>query len=104
MRVIASPDGKVALPERVNSVRTTLEELANAVDGVVFSADGKTLLACLEAKREYVVPDGVETVGPKAFCGCDTLKSIEFSKSVKTIGAAAFSGAVRYAPSFFRTA
>ncbi len=37
------------------------------LDGVLFSADGKTLLACLEPKTEYVVPDGVATIAAKAF-------------------------------------
>lgn len=61
-----------------------------SVDGVVFSADGKTLAAFPPQKKgAYVVPDGVETIGAEAFGG-SPLKAIAFPKSLRTIETAAF--------------
>jgi len=62
------------------------------VDGVLFSADGKTLLASLEPKTEYVVPDGVATIAAKAFYNARTLRSIAFQNGLQAVGDAAFFG------------
>ncbi|MBQ1278504.1 MAG: leucine-rich repeat domain-containing protein, partial [Thermoguttaceae bacterium] len=62
-----------------------------SVDGVLFSADGKTALRCPPGKSgAYVVPDGVERIAPSAFDGCATLTSIAFPESLQTIDAQAF--------------
>ena len=39
------------------------------IDGVIFSADGKTLIKYPEDKveKEYVVPEGVEVIGKNSF-------------------------------------
>ena len=40
-------------------------------DGVLFSSDGKTLVAFPGAKTgKYTIPEGVENIGPAAFDGC----------------------------------
>ncbi|MBR4976318.1 MAG: leucine-rich repeat domain-containing protein, partial [Thermoguttaceae bacterium] len=63
-----------------------------AVDGVLFTADGKTLLSCpLDHTGEYVVPDGVENIGDEAFSGCRALHRIVFLGDVKSVGVRAFS-------------
>ena len=48
----------------------------------------KLILGCKYA----VIPDGVETIGEGAFCGCSGLPGIEIPNSVTEIGARAFSG------------
>jgi hypothetical protein len=37
-----------------------------------------------------VIPDGIETISPRAFENCESIRSIVISESVKTIGCAAF--------------
>ncbi|MBQ6829406.1 MAG: leucine-rich repeat domain-containing protein [Thermoguttaceae bacterium] len=63
-----------------------------SVDGVLFSADGKTLVLYPRGKsgRQYAVPNGVERVGEGAFTGCVQLTEIAFPKGLTTIGANAF--------------
>ena len=87
--------------------------LTSVQDGVLFSADGKALLAYPSAKGEtYQIPDGVEVVGyaafassgiadvsfpetvtqiePAAFIDCRNLARIELPASLERLGAAAF--------------
>ena len=48
-----------------------------SVDGVLFDADGKTLLRCPPGKSgAYVVPSGAERIAPGAFDGCAFLTSV----------------------------
>ena len=48
-----------------------------SVDGVLYSADGQTLLACPAGKSGYfAVPEQVTDVRPWAFCGCYLLTGI----------------------------
>ena len=78
-------------------------EYFTAVDGVLFSKDMKTLVYYPPAKgiefnslgqaREttrYVIPDGVETIGTKAFYKCYYVDTVEIPRSVKTIEEKAF--------------
>ena len=62
------------------------------VDGVLFTADGKTLVAYPVGRKAetYRVPDGVETIGKNAFYTCDALKSVAFPDGLQTIGDSAF--------------
>ncbi len=66
--------------------------LYQAIDGVLFSKDGKTLLAYPGGKtaEHYDVPAGVEHIWPYAF-GTDYLKTISLPIGMKTIGSSAFS-------------
>lgn len=90
LRFVASPDGQAEIPG-VACRRLTLDELrAQTVDGILFSADGKTLLTCVDAKTEYVVPPRVEKIGKKAFFGRRTLRSITFPEGLKTVEEDAF--------------
>ena len=86
-----------------------------SVDGVLFSADGKTLILfpARRQEEEYVVPDGVveiadwafedsaslvsvtfpeglQKIGDRAFHKCSSLSSVSFPSSLQTIGAGAF--------------
>jgi len=88
------------------------------IDGVLFSADGKTLVSCPTAKGgEYQVPEGVKTMAPAAFSTCKNfskvilpeglkdvpdyaffecwgLADVKFPKSLETIGEYAFDGTI----------
>ena len=65
--------------------------LYQAIDGVLFSKDGKTLLAYPGGRTDehYDVPAGVEHIWPYAF-GTDYLKTISLPIGLKTIGSGAF--------------
>jgi hypothetical protein len=61
-------------------------------NGVLFSTKG-TIIKYPEGKTntEYMIPDGVVTIGNHAFCQCKNLCKVEMSNSVKTIEDYAFS-------------
>lgn len=63
-----------------------------SVDGVLFTADGKTLVCYPAGKKatEYAVPEGVTSIGDVAFYGCKSLASITFPASVEGVGFSAF--------------
>ena len=85
--VIASPDASMAVP---GAERLTTDALrSRTLDGVVFSADGKTLIACLESKKTYVVPPGVEIIRNRAFFASE-IETIELPESLRQIDDFAF--------------
>ena len=62
-----------------------------AVDGVIYSKDGKTLLRCPHGKAGvFTVPKGVTTIGKGAFSYCRKLEKIVIPDTVKTIDMIAF--------------
>lgn len=64
-----------------------------SVDGVLFTADGKKLVAYPTYKKEvdtYTVPDGVEEICESAFWNSRIKKAIIFPDSLKKIGNDAF--------------
>jgi len=63
-----------------------------AVDGVLFTADGKTLLQYPAGKEQtsYSVPDEVIVIGVGAFDGCTKLTSVTISDTVTNIDKWAF--------------
>jgi len=67
-----------------------------STDGVLFSADGKTLLLYPTAKAaaEYAVPDGTEKIAASAFRDGASLTAITFPASVRELGGEAFFGCV----------
>ncbi len=76
------------------------------VDGVLFTADGKTLIYYLSylTNTSYTVPEGVETIGEQAFNSNLSLTSVSLPSTLKEIGKYAFSGcknisSVTFAPS-----
>jgi len=62
------------------------------IDGVLFTRDTNELITYPVAKTEkqYIVPQGVTSIGEYAFMGCQYLESIQLSQSVKNIGDGAF--------------
>ena len=69
-------------------------ESYKAVDNVLYSKDGKTLILYPAASTDYsfVIPEGVTDVAKGAFNGAKHLVAITVSKDVKTIGDTAFTG------------
>lgn len=60
------------------------------IDGIVYTADGKTLVAYPRGRTgSFHVPDGVEVIGTKAFYG-SRLSELVLSDSVRTIEDCAF--------------
>ena len=61
------------------------------VDGVLFSADGTTLVSCPTGKGgEYVFPEGVKKIAPAAFSTCKNFRSVELSEEIKEVPDYAF--------------
>lgn len=100
-RIVIPKDfrGEFRMPQSGTTVEWIEVEEGNpkyrSVDGVLFSADGKTLIAYPAGKKEthYNVPKGTEEIGPYAF-GLSynplPLKSISLPVGLKKIGAYAF--------------
>lgn len=62
-----------------------------SIDGVLFSKDGKALIAFPNKKTEiYTVPEGVETIEAMAFYKCSNLKEVKLASTVKILGDMAF--------------
>lgn len=69
-------------------------EYYKSINGVLFSKDGKKLIAYPTAKKseKYVIPDGTESVASSAFLGNSYLHEIILPDSVSQIGNKAFEG------------
>ena len=66
-------------------------ESYTTVDGVIFSADRKTLLLFpKDWAGSYAVPEGTEMIAEKAFENCAGLTAVTFPESLKDIGFMAF--------------
>ncbi|MGN1137212.1 MAG: leucine-rich repeat protein [Oscillospiraceae bacterium] len=60
-------------------------------DGVLFTADRKTIVYTFGCDDEYVVPEGVENIGEYSFSH-HTFRSVSLPSTLKTIGKGAFQG------------
>ena len=68
-------------------------DLYKVIDGVLYTKDMKTLIACPpEEKGQFVIPECVETIADAAFYFCDNLIAITIPQSVRSIGEFAFCG------------
>ena len=64
-----------------------------AVDGVLYSADGLTLLACPAGKTDMTnIAEGTESIGSSAFDGCVNVKKLTVPTSLTSIEHDAFIG------------
>ena len=62
----------------------------SAVNGLLCSEDGKTLVACPGSLTSVTIPAGVTSIGSSAFSGCSRLTSVTIPSSVTSIGGGAF--------------
>ena len=67
-------------------------ERFKSVDGILYSADMKTLIIYPTAKTEatFNVPEGVVTLGNSSFKGCKSIKTVICSSTVENVGDFAF--------------
>ncbi len=64
-----------------------------SVDGVLFTADGKTLLQFPAGKQgSYAIPTGTVTIADSAFEGASGLTHVDFNNGLQHIGIQAFNG------------
>jgi hypothetical protein len=69
-----------------------------SVDGVLFNKSQSTLVRYPEAKTgNYLIPNGVTSIGDYAFSGCTRLTSVTIPNGVTSIGGVAFYGCTRLA-------
>ena len=62
-----------------------------SVDGIIYAADGKTLLYCpLTKSGSVTVPTGVQTVAPGAFVGCSYVTDVTLPNTINYVGECAF--------------
>ena len=63
-----------------------------SIDGVLFRKADKQLVAYPPKSEatEYAVPNGIRTIGERAFYGCSSLKTITLPEGITTIGDLAF--------------
>lgn len=67
-------------------------KLFKSIDGILYTADGKTIIKCPgKMTGRIVIPDGVYKIAKNAFSGSD-ISSVEIPDSVKIIQEYAFSG------------
>ncbi|MDO5311203.1 MAG: leucine-rich repeat domain-containing protein [Clostridia bacterium] len=66
----------------------------SSIDGNLFNKDKTALIqyAIGKTDKQYAIPDGVITIGNRAFYGCDSLTSVTIPDSVTRIGDGAFWG------------
>ena len=65
-----------------------------AVDGLLLSKDGATLILCANQSECISIPDGVKIIGNKAFENCRSLKNVLIPDGVTSIGDLAFYGCI----------
>ena len=63
-----------------------------SIDGILYNKEITTLIRypCKKSDTEYVIPEGVTSIGNNAFSGCRSLTSITIPESVTNIGNGAF--------------
>ena len=94
-RVVSIPHNLFYIFDKAECINVDGENpFFKSIDGVLFSKDGKRLIAYPVAKpcSEYTVPDGVEIIGERAFSNSIALETINLPDSIKSIERYSFSG------------
>ncbi|HAM16304.1 MAG TPA: hypothetical protein DCP91_10730 [Eggerthellaceae bacterium] len=77
---------------KLTSIKTAGELKADDA-GIIYSADGKTLILCPAAiEGEVAIPEGVEAIGDAAFAGCAGITKVTMPNTLVKVGANAFQG------------
>ena len=79
---------------RVSTIKVTPQnKYLKSVDGILYSKDGKILIACPAMLRTEVlhIPDGTEFISPYAFSGNCNIRELHFPDSLRHIGTKACS-------------
>ena len=81
---------------RINAVHKLLDRIHSLTgigkSGQITSIDGMAFAECEKVLTSVEVPEGVTSIGWRAFSGCSNLTSINIPDSVTSIGNNAFSG------------
>ena len=64
----------------------------NVINKMLLTSDGKRLISYWGKEKVVIVPQGVESIGDRAFVWCETLTSITLPQGVESIGNRAFEG------------
>lgn len=78
----------------VSTIKVTPQnKYLKSVNGILYSKDGKTLIACPAMLRTEVlhIPDGTEFISPYAFSGNCNIRELHFPDSLRHIGTKACS-------------
>jgi hypothetical protein len=101
LTTVTIPDSVTTIGDRAFSGCASLKTISvhpanqryKAIDGVLFTKDGKTLHTYpAGGKTVYTIPNSVTAIGDRAFSGCASLSSVTIPDRVTTIGGSAFSG------------
>ena len=96
---VTIPDSVTSIGEYAFNLCSALVEIHvnqnnqnySSTDGVLFNKDGSSLIICGAGKiGQYIVPDGVTSIGNSAFYNCSGLTSVTIPESVTSIGEYAF--------------
>ena len=92
-RVTGIPHNLFYIFDKVQSIEVDPKNPSfKSIDGVLFSKDGKRLVAYPAAKpgSEYTVPDGVTVIGERAFSDCEAIETVKLPASIERIERYAF--------------
>ena len=100
LKRIHLPDSIAKIGENAFALCPVLSEIGvsdhagkyRTIDGVLFSKDGKKLIAFPAGygKQSYIVPEQTEQIAPSAFYGAEQLNQVILPQSLKSIGGNAF--------------
>jgi len=99
LRSVTIPNSVTSIQSPVFSGCTSLTNLSvdaanstfSSLDGVVFNKAQTTLIIFPPGRGNYVIPNGVTSIGGQAFYNCTRLTNVIIGNSVTNIGSGAFS-------------
>ena len=78
---------------RCTSLRSVIcNKFYKVIGQMLLSSDGTKVIAYWGKNREVTIPEGVQSIGDRAFWGCNSLTSLTLPSSLQSIGGGAFLG------------